>query len=111
MDRPAYGPEGAEHHPPGTVVRLASMVGSLPTLALVQGEASCQEALALMMKAGTSGSVEQRWAAENAARDAQWHVVYWDNATVPCTPLAEFVHGAISPDDALAIIRRGDPDV
>jgi hypothetical protein len=110
MDQPGYGPAGAEHHPPGPVVRLASLVGNLPTLALVQGEASCREALALMMKVGTAGSVEQRWAAQNAERDAQWHVVYWNNATVPCTPLAEFVHGAISPDEALAVIRRGDPD-
>ena len=110
MDRPGYGPEGAEHHPPGPVVRLTGLAGSLPTLALVQGEASCQEALALMMKAGTAGSVEQRWAAQNAERDAQWHVVFWNNGTVPCTPLAEFVHGAISPEAALAILRRSDPD-
>ena len=76
MDRPGYGPDGSEHHAPGPVVRLSDILGRYPTLVMVQGEAACQEAVALMAKAVTHGSVEQRWAAQNAIRDAQWHVVF-----------------------------------
>jgi hypothetical protein len=110
IDRPGYGPPGPEHHSPGPLVRLTGVAGILPTLALVQGEASCREVLALLLKAGTSGSAEQRWAAQNAARDAQWHVVYWNGSKVPCVPLAEFIPDATTPEQALNVTQVQDPD-
>lgn len=83
LDRPGYGPDGPEHHAPGPVVRLSDILGRYPTLVMVQGEAACREAVALMARAATRGSVEQRWAAQNAARDAQWHVVFWEGQKIP----------------------------
>lgn len=109
MDRPAYGPEGSNLHPPGPVVRLTDTLGQWPTLVMVQGEAECQDALGLMLRAETEGSREQRWAAQNAARDAGWHVVFWDRRR-GCVPLSEFIDGAEHPAIALEFIKEGDPD-
>ena len=110
ISRPGYGPEGLEHHAPGPVVALTDLLGRYPTLALVQGEVGCREALALMLKAGTSGSAEQRWAAQNAVQAAQWHVVYWDRGKIPCVPLSKFVPRATSLEEAVSIIKESDPD-
>jgi hypothetical protein len=110
LDRPGYGPAGNEHHAPGPVVRLSDLLGFWPTLVLVQGEENCLDALSLMTKAATSGSAEQRWAAQNAARDAQWHVVFWNDSGVPCLPLSEFVPGAMTLEQAVTMIQVSDPD-
>ena len=108
-DHPAYGPAG-DLHPPGPLVILKDILGHLPTLALVQGEQSCQEVLALMLRAGTEGSAEQRWAARNAERAAQWHVVAWGTERLPCILLSEMVIGATTPEEALTVIQQEDPD-
>jgi hypothetical protein len=110
LDRPSYGPDGPERHGPGPVVRLTDILGRYPTLALVQGRDNCQKALTLFMKERTSGSAEQRWAARNADRDGQWHVVYWAGEPTACTPLSEVVSSADSPEQAAEIIKENDPD-
>jgi hypothetical protein len=106
--RPSYGPAGHQH-PPGPVVVLTDLLGFYSTVALVQGEQACQDVLAILLKAGAEGSAEQRWAARNAARVQQWHVVYWAGRET-CTPLSEFVPGATTPDEALELIQLADLD-
>jgi hypothetical protein len=106
--RPSYGPAG-NLHPPGPLVALTDILGNLPTIGLVQGEQVCKDVLAVLLRAGTEGGAEQRWAAQNAATTAQWHVVYWAGAKT-CTPLAEVVPYATTPEQALEIIRQSDTD-
>jgi hypothetical protein len=55
---------------------------------------------------------EARWADEQRAVDAaeRWHVVYWAGRFVPCTPVDQILPGSTSPESALALIQRTDPD-
>ena len=108
ISRPAYGPVERQHEP-GPVVQLTDLLGKWPTLALVQGERACQEALAVILETEKSGSAEERWAIQNERRAAEWQVVYWNHAK-GCTPLSNFIPGAVSLEDAVSSIKQDDPD-
>lgn len=55
-------------------------------------------------------AAERRWAQQNAARYAQWRIVWFDGGRVPCIPVGDVLVGATDPESALSVIRLRDAD-
>jgi len=63
---------------------------------------------ALAQSAAEREAAERHWAAQNAARDAGWRIVYFAGQRYPCIPVAQQVPGVRTPQELLAAIRAGD---